>query len=253
MTSDTSTATHHLGVQDETAGLAISARGLRLHGGRGEVYGPVDLEVAAGELVVVQGPQGAGRSSLLLTLAGRMVPDRGGELVVLGEPLPARRRAVQRRAAVAGFAGVDDLDELDESITVGAALRERLAWTSPWWARVPRVDQRTFARHAGPVFGPRPLPRVGTVAWDLDEVDAMLLRIALATVCGPELLVVDDVDHVHDDARRQMVWAALERLRAEGVTVVAAVASLDEVRRMDWERAPLTLNLATGPHAVPAA
>jgi hypothetical protein len=49
------------------------------------------------------------------------------------------------------------------------------------------------------------------------------------------------------------VWSALERLRAGGVTVVAAVASLDEVRRMDWEREPLLLNLATGPHAVPAA
>ena len=250
MTSDTSTTTLHRGAPGATSPLAISARGLRLRGGRGEVYGPVDAEVPAGELVVVQGPQGAGRSSLLLTLAGRMVPDRGSELVVLGEKLPARRRAVQARTAVAGFAGID---ELDESVTVGTALRERLAWTSPWWARVPRVDQRTFARHVGPVFGPRPLPRVGTVAWDLDEVDAMLLRIALATVRGPELLVVDDVDHVHDDARRQMVWSALERLQARGITVVAAVASLDEVSRMGWGRAPLQLNLATGPHAVPAA
>jgi hypothetical protein len=151
---------------------------------------------------------------------------------------------------VAGFAGID---ELDESITAGAALRERLAWTSPWWSRAPRVDQRTFARYVAPVFGPRPLPKAGTVAWDLDEVDAMLLRIALATVGGPELLVVDDVDHVHDDARRQMVWSALERLRAGGVTVVAAVASLDEVSRMDWARTPLQLNLATGPHAVPVS
>lgn len=250
MTSDTTTATLPLDRRQEAATPAISARGLRLHGRRGEVYGPVDVDVPAGELVVVQGPQGAGRSSLLLTLAGRMVPDPTSRLVVLGEPLPARRRAVQRRSAVAGFAGID---ELDEAVTVGAALRERLAWTSPWWSRVPRVDQRTVARHVAPVFGPRPLPKVDTLVWDLDEVDAMLLRIALAAVHRPELLVVDDVDHVHDDARRQMVWGALERLQARGTTVVAAVASLDEVARMDWARTPLQLNLATGPHAVPAA
>lgn len=248
MTSDTTAATLHRHEREDMAGLAISARGLRLRGGRGEVYGPVDIDVPAGELVVVQGPQGAGRSSLLLTLAGRMVPDPASRLVVLGEPLPARRRAVQRRSAVAGFAGID---ELDEAVAVGTALRERLAWTSPWWSRVPRVDQQPFARYVAPVFGPRPLPRAGTVAWDLDEVDAMLLRIALATVRGPELLVVDDVDHVHDDARRQMVWSALERLRTGGITVVAAVASLDEVPRMDWQRPPFQLNLATGPHAVP--
>jgi ABC-type branched-subunit amino acid transport system ATPase component len=250
VTSDTTTATLDLDERDQVPALAISARGLRLRGRRGDVYGAVDVDVPTGELVVVQGPQGAGRSSLLLTLAGRMVPGPGSRLVVLGEPLPARRRAVQRRSAVAGFVGID---ELDEAITVGAALRERLAWTSPWWSRVPRVDQRTLAAHLAPVFGPRPLPNVGTVAWDLDEVDAMLLRIALATLRRPDLLVVDDVDHVHDDARRQMVWSALERLRAGGVTVVAAVASLDEVSRMDWARPPLQLNLATGPHAVPVA
>ncbi len=250
MTQGTSTAPLVDSLPDEATDLALHVRRLRLHGRRGVVYGPVDVDVPTGGLVVVQGPQGAGRSSLLLTLAGRMVPDPGSELVVLGEPLPARRRAVQRRAAIAGFAGID---ELDQNVTVGVALRERLAWTAPWWARVPRVDQPTFARHAAPVFGPRPLPKVDTVAWDLDEVDAMLLRITLAMVARPDLLVVDDVDHVHDSTRRQTVWSALDRLRAGGVTVVAAVASLDEVTRMSWDRPPVQLNLATGPHAVPAS
>lgn len=250
MTSDTSTAPLVDSTPAQGTELAVRARGLQLHGRRGVVYGPIDADVRRGDLVVVQGPQGAGRSSLLLTLAGRMAPDPASELTVLGEPLPARRRAVQRRAAIAGFAGID---ELDENITVGVALRERLAWTSPWWSRVPRVDQRTFARHAAPVFGPRPLPKVGTVVWDLDEVDAMLLRITLAMVARPDLLVVDDVDHVHDSTRRQTVWTALERLRPGSLTVVAAVASLDEVARMSWDRPPGRLNLATGPHAVPAA
>ena len=72
-------------------GSVIRARGLVLHGSRGIVYGPLDLDLPTGGLVVVQGPQGGGRSSLLLTLAGRMVPDAGSRLEVLGEPLPRRR------------------------------------------------------------------------------------------------------------------------------------------------------------------
>lgn len=230
--------------------LAVHAEQLRLHGRRGVVYGPVDLEVPAGTLAVVQGPQGGGRSSLLLTLAGRMVPDEGSRLTVLGEPLPRRRTAVQRRAALAGFAGIDDLDE---SVTVGDVVRERLAWLSPWYRRTPRVDQRTFARLAAPVFGERPLPRTGTLVWDLDEVDAMLLRVTLATAQHPDLLVVDDVDQVHDSRRRQTVWTRLEALAAAGTTVVASVASLDEVARMQWTTLPQQITLATGPHAVPAA
>lgn len=229
---------------------AVRARGLVLTGTRGPVYGPVDLDLPTGVLTVVQGPQGAGRSSLLLTLAGRMVPDRGSELTVLGEDLPRRRAVVQRRAAVAGFAGVD---ELDDSVTVGDVTRERLAWLSPWFRWTGRVSQERFAALAAPVFGERPLPRVQTVIWDLDEVDAMLLRVTLALAQQPDLLVVDDVDQVHDSGRRQTVWTRLEALAAAGTTVIASVASLDEVARMRWWAAPEVVNLATGPHAVPAA
>lgn len=229
---------------------AVVARRLSLRSTRGVVYGPVDLEVPTGTLAVVQGPQGGGRSSLLLTIAGRMVPDKGSNLRVLGETLPRRRDAVQKRAAIAGFHGIDDLDE---SVTVGEATRERLAWLSPWYRRVPKVDQATFAALAAPVFGDRPLPRTGTLVWDLDEVDAMLLRITFAMAQQPALLVVDDVDQVHDSLRRQTVWTRLEAIAATGVTVVAAVASLDEVARMQWVRRPEQITLATGPHAVPAA
>ncbi len=229
---------------------AVRARGLRLTGSRGPVYGPVDLDLPAGALAVVQGPQGAGRSSLLLTLAGRMVPDAGSGLTVLGEPLPRRRSAVQRRAAVAGFAGID---ELDDSVTVGDVTRERLAWLSPWYRRTGRVGQARFAALAAPVFGERPLPRVGTVIWDLDEVDVLLLRVTLALAQQPDLLVVDDLDQVHDTARRQTVWTRLEAVAARGTTVVASVASLDEVARTRWSSPPEVVHLATGPHAVPAA
>lgn len=231
------------------AGSAVAARGLALHGSRGLVFGPLDLDIPHGALVVVQAPQGGGRSSLLLTLAGRMVPDKASVLTVLGEQLPRRRTAVQRRAAIAGFHGID---ELDESVTVAETVRERLAWLSPWYRRVPRVDQRTFARLATPVFGDRPLPRVDSLVWDLDEVDAMLLRVTLAMAQQPELLVVDDVDQVHDSVRRQLVWTRLEALSQRGTTVIASVASLDEVTRMRWNSRPEQITLATGPRALHA-
>ncbi|GAA3819700.1 ATP-binding cassette domain-containing protein [Cellulomonas soli] len=249
-TATAGTTRPETGEAPQPAAHAVVARHLALRSSRGVVYGPVDLDVPTGTLAVVQGPQGGGRSSLLLTLAGRMVPDKGSTLRVLGESLPRRRDAVQKRAAIAGFHGIDDLDE---AVTVGEATRERLAWLSPWYRRVPKVDQAAFAALAAPVFGDRPLPRTSTLIWDLDEVDAMLLRITFAMAQRPALLVVDDVDQVHDSLRRQTVWARLEAIAAQGVTVIAAVASLDEVARMGWVRRPEQITLATGPHAVPAA
>lgn len=227
----------------------VIASGLRLHGNRGLVYGPLDMTARAGALTIVQGPQGGGRSSLLLTIAGRMVPDKGSSLEVLGEQLPARRNAVQRRAAIAGFAGIDDLDE---AVTVADMVRERLTWLTPWYRRAPKVTQALFAEMAVPVFGERPIPRVSSMVWDLDEVDSMLLRLTLAMAQHPELLVVDDVDQVHDWVRREVVWHRLEAIAATGVTVVAAIASIGEVAHMTWGTTPDQVTLATGPHAVPA-
>lgn len=228
---------------------AIEASGLVLHGRRGLVYGPVDLSLPRGALLVVQGPQGAGRSSLLLTLAGRMVPDSCSRLTSVGHELPRERRQVQKRAAISGFSGIDDLDG---SVRVSDAVRERLAWLSPWYRRVPAVTQRLFATLAHPVWGDRPLPRVSTLIWDLDEVDVMLLRICLAMAQQPELLVVDDLDQVRDSVRRQVVWSRLEAIAAGGTTVVASVSSLGEAAAMTWLTPPHQLHLSTGPHAVAA-
>ncbi len=229
---------------------AVVARSLALHGSRGVVYGPVDFDVMPGELAIVHGPQGGGRSSLLLTLAGRMIPDAGSRLRVLGNELPRRRNTVQQRAAVAGFTGIDDLDD---SVTVGDLLRERMGWLTPFYRRVPKPTQADVERFAGPVFGQRPVPQADSVVWDLDEVDVMLLRLTLAMLQKPELLVVDDLDQVHDSVRRQFVWSRLEALTEQGVTVIASIASLDEVPRFTWKRHPRQIFLATGPHATHTA
>ncbi|WP_265521626.1 ATP-binding cassette domain-containing protein [Oerskovia flava] len=225
---------------------AISAFGLRLHGSRGLVYGPLDLDVQAGELVVLQGPQGAGRTSLLLTLAGRMVPDLTGDgwLHVLDHDLPRQRVALQRRAAIAGFAGIDDLDD---AVTVADSVRERLTWLAPWYRRTPRVTDAVYRELAGPVFGDREPPALDSMVWDLDEVDALLLRITLALAQRPALLVVDDLDQVHDSARRQLVWTRLEALCAAGLTVVGSVASAGEAGAVRWESLPQVVRLTTGP------
>ncbi|WP_426592335.1 ATP-binding cassette domain-containing protein [Cellulomonas sp. McL0617] len=202
--------------------LAAQAHALSLTGDRGAIYGPLDLDVATGELTVVRGPQGSGRTSLLLTLAGRMVPDEPSSLVVLGHALPDDRGALQREAALAGFAGIDDLDE---SVTVAQHVRERLAWLSPWYRRLRRPDQGVVDALLAPVFGDVPVPAAQTVVWHLDEVEALLLRIALAMAQRPRLLVVDDLDQVHDPARRRLVWDRLEALTDDGLTVVAASAA----------------------------
>lgn len=226
----------------EVAPPAVRASGLRLDGSRGRVYGPVDLEIAPGTVTLLTGRSGSGKTSLLLTLVGRMRPNRGSDLVVLGRRLPARAAGVQRRSAAVGIHGLDDLDE---EVTVAAALREREAWLAPWYSVVRTPDDEHVARVCAGVFGRNEVPRARQLIHELDEAANLQLRLALALLSSPELVVVDDIDALHDTDGRRLVWESLRTLSERGVTVITAAASAGELSRLGWETLPGHVALPT--------
>ncbi|MHA7305080.1 ATP-binding cassette domain-containing protein [Arthrobacter sp. TMN-49] len=202
--------------------MQIHANNLALSAGRGPVYGPLTFELDGG-LSVLRGDAGSGRTSLLLTLAGRM-RHHEGSLLVGGYELPRQLRAVQKRTSVVGFAGID---ELEESVTVGAALKERLAWLSPWWSVVRKLNDVDVAEICAPSFGGEPIPHANTVIWDLSDTQAFLLRIALAMMSSPKILFVDDLEQIRSSESRAILWDRLAYLAGELTDVVVSASSLD--------------------------
>jgi len=198
----------------------VRAQGLALEFKRGSVYGPLSFEAGPG-LTVLCGPTGSGRTSLMLTLAGRMKPS-SGILTVLGHDLPRRARRVQKRTGISGF---HDIDALEESVTVGAAIRERTAWISPWWAFIRPIDDTEVRRVCAAVFGDVPIPSADTVIWDLDEVQTVLLRAALAVMNEPSILFFDQVEQVHEPESRRILWERLSALAAGGICVIASATA----------------------------
>ena len=224
--------------------MQIHATGLALSADRGPVYGPLTFELDSG-LTVLRGDPGSGRTSLLLTLAGRMRHD-AGSLTVGGYELPGGRRMsrklrpVQKSSAIAGFAGID---ELEESVTVAAALRERLAWMSPWWSVVRKPDAAAVAPLCATAFGGEPVPRAGTLIWNLDETQHFLLRIALALMAEPRILYVDDLAQIRSTESRAAIWGALERISRGSTAVVVSASSLDEALWKEQGIAPAVIDL----------
>jgi ABC-type multidrug transport system ATPase subunit len=214
---------------------AAVAHGLQLDGRRGRIYGPVDLDIAPGSLNLVTGRAGSGKTSLLLTLVGRLKPNRGSDLVVLGRPLPARAAGVQRRSAAVGVHGLDDLDE---EVTVAATIREREAWLAPWYRVVRTPGDEQVAEVCAEVFGRSPLPRAKQLVHELDEAANLQLRLALALLGGPQLIVVDDIDALHDTDSRRLVWESLRALTERGVTVITAAATASELSRLGGNDLP---------------
>lgn len=197
------------------AGSLIEARGIGYHTPWGRVYGPTDVDIAAGGVTVIRGIGGRGRASLMLTLAGRMrVSD--GTLTAFG-----RTNDQNHLFSKAALALVDEVDGLAQAITVKDVISERLRWDAPWYRWVKAATEEDLEHLCRPVFGPYSLPTLGAYVNELPELTAAMLRIALANVACPPLFVVGGVDQL---TRVRSSELLLERLVALGErqTVVTA-------------------------------
>lgn len=223
----------------------IHATNLTLSAGRGPVYGPLTFHLAH-PLTVLRGDPGSGRTSLLLTLAGRMKHD-AGSLTVGGHQLPRSLRTVQKLSAIAGFTGIDDLEE---SVSVAATLRERLAWNAPWWAIVRAPNDAEVTRLCATVFGEEPIPLAKTVIWDLSETQKFLLRLTVALMNKPQLLLVDDMEQLRSTESRAVVWGRLDHISGGRTAVVVSASSLDEQLWAELEMTPHIIELGSAEGAV---
>ena len=188
----------------------VVARGIGVHAPGGDVFAGVDLEVQAGSITCVVGPDGSGRSSLLLALAGRMrITD--GSAVVAGHRLPGHERAVRRVAGLGIVRGVNDLDpalSLDDHVRIENLLAGR---------RMSRSARRKALDAAGVDADP------STRLRDANADDALRTGLALAMLREPLLLLVDDVDHDLTVVQQRSVWRLLDGIADAGTAVVAMV------------------------------
>jgi phospholipid/cholesterol/gamma-HCH transport system ATP-binding protein len=94
-------------------GVAVEVRGLRKSFGRHEVLRGIDFSVEPGEVFVIMGPSGSGKSVLLKHIVGLERPDEG-EILISGESIHAPEVMARYRMALVFQSGA-----LLNSLTVG--------------------------------------------------------------------------------------------------------------------------------------
>ena len=99
--------------QNQHQGVSVQVRGLRRSFGKQVVLKGIDLDVQAGEIFVLMGPSGSGKSVLLRHVIGLEVPD-AGEILVNGESIQASGLMDKVRMAMVFQSGA-----LFNSLTVG--------------------------------------------------------------------------------------------------------------------------------------
>jgi branched-chain amino acid transport system ATP-binding protein len=191
-----------------TGEIVLEARNLAVAYDRMEVVSDVGVTVRRGELVVVIGANGSGKTTTLKTIAGLLTPRRG-TIAFEGRDVTGRPAYWIARHGIAlvpeGRMVFPELTVVD-NLRLGAYGR-RDATAS--------VDlERAFARF--PVLRERKAQLAGT----LSGGEQQMLAIARGLMARPRLLLLDEPSLGLAPRLVGEVWATLAALRDEGLTLL---------------------------------
>ncbi|MCK6682203.1 MAG: ABC transporter ATP-binding protein [Thermoanaerobaculia bacterium] len=198
------------------SGVVLSARSLFIRYGSEEAVRGINLEVNRGEVLGLIGPDGAGKTSTLRTLAALQKPS-SGDILVFGENAWKNRRVLHGRLGYLAqrFALYEDLT-IDENVQFFSQLLGVKKWKPRRDFLLERVGLAPFRdRQAGRLSG------------------GMKQKLALATslMHAPEILLLDEPTTGVDPVTRREFWGLLSGFVAEGLTLVIATPYLDEAER----------------------
>jgi lipooligosaccharide transport system ATP-binding protein len=198
---------------------AIQLRGVvKRFGGITAVDG-LDLDVPYGTCVGLLGPNGAGKSTTMKALTAQVILDEG-EIEVLGYRLPGDSKQARAEMGV-----VPQLDNLDVSLTVEQNL---LVFAHLY--RVPRAGRQAAIERSLALanLGPRRESKV-------DELSGGMRRrllIARSLLHEPRLVLLDEPTVGLDPQVRQELWALIDLLRAQGVSILMSTHYIEEAQRL---------------------
>ena len=174
---------------------------------RRQVLQSVDLQIAAGEVVLLTGPSGCGKTTLL-TLIGALRQVQQGDVRVFGQQLQGagrRQRQLLRRRIGMIFQGHNLLRCLtaEQNVQMGADLLEGFSY------RGRRDQAREWLRAVGLEDHLSKLPQ------DLSGGQKQRVAIARALAARPQLLLADEPTAALDSSTGREVVELLKRLARE--------------------------------------
>ena len=183
--------------------------------GRFPALAGADLEVEAGEIVLLSGANGAGKTTLLRLCAG-LLPLRSGAAEVLGADLAVDRRAIRRALALVGHETFcyDDL-----------TVHENIRFATRAAGRSAADADAALERLA--------LGRMARVAHGrLSQGQRRRVALAIALARDPRLLLLDEPHAGLDEQGRSVVDDVVRAAPSEGRTVLLASHELDLARQI---------------------
>jgi lipooligosaccharide transport system ATP-binding protein len=202
-----------------SAQLALRLRGVVKRYGSITAVAGLDLDVPEGSCVGLLGPNGAGKSTTMKMLTAQAIPDEG-EVEVLGYTLPGESKAARAECGV-----VPQLDNLDATLTV-----EQNLLVFSYLYRIGRRERRAAIERALAManLGDRRGTRVDRLSGGMRR----RLLIARGLLHRPRLVLLDEPTVGLDPQVRQELWALIDGLRTEGISILMSTHYIEEAERL---------------------
>ena len=204
---------------DNDPEAAIRLRGVVKRFGTIVAIDGLDLQVPYGTCVGLLGPNGAGKSTTMKALTAQVIAD-AGTIDILGYRLPADSKQARAEMGV-----VPQLDNLDVSLTV-----EQNLLVFSYLYRVRARERRAAIDRALAIANLR--ERASAKVDQLSGGMRRRLLIARALLHQPRLLLLDEPTVGLDPQVRQELWALIDRLRSEGVSILMSTHYIEEAERL---------------------
>ncbi|MFD5327641.1 ATP-binding cassette domain-containing protein [Streptomyces sp. NPDC127092] len=201
---------------------AVEVRGLVKHFGETRAVDGIDLDVREGTVLGVLGPNGAGKTTLVRCLSTLLVPD-AGTAVVAGYDVVRQPRQLRRTIGLTGqYASVDEkLSGWENLYMIGRLLD------------LSRKDARRRADEMLERFSLTEAAR--RPAMNYSGGMRRRLDLAASMVGQPAVLYLDEPTTGLDPRTRNEVWDEVQRMVAEGATVLLTTQYMEEAEQLASE------------------
>lgn len=205
-------------------GAALRFNGIRKHFPGVRALNDVSFEVRAGSVHGLMGENGAGKSTLMKILGGDYQPD-AGDVVINGT---VRRFAGTRESLLAGVAIVHQELQLVPELTVAENLM-----LGRFPGRYGRVDFRRMFEYVGTRLAGIGIdvdPRAKVASLSLGQ--AQMVEISKAVMFDARIIALDEPTSSLSSVESEVLYRLVDRLRAEGRSIIYISHRMDEVFRL---------------------
>ncbi|MBD9371078.1 ribosome-associated ATPase/putative transporter RbbA [Rhizobium sp. ARZ01] len=205
----------------------VRLQGVGLSYGKTRALDAITLDIPAGCMVGLIGPDGVGKSSLLSLIAGARAMQEGHIDVLGGDIADARhRRLTSPRIAFMP-------QGLGKNLYPTLSVFENADFFGGLFGQGPRERKVRIAA----LFKSTGLaPFTDRPAGKLSGGMKQKLGLCCALIHDPDLLILDEPTTGVDPLSRRQFWELIDEIRAErpGMSVIVSTAYMEEAARFDW-------------------